>query len=92
MRTFIAIELPDAIKKALGELSRRLRAAPVATAFAGDMYRPWRNMASDYVMMMVLVASAFALYRLARRDQSTDPAANGSARAAEVATAEAASA
>jgi O-antigen ligase len=64
----------------------------VATVFAGDMYRPWRNMASDYVMMMVLVASAFALYRLARRDQSTDPAANGSARAAEVATAEAASA
>ena len=35
----------------------------VATAFAGDMYRPWRNMASDYVMMMVLVAAAFALYR-----------------------------
>jgi O-antigen ligase len=38
----------------------------VGTAFAGDMYRPWRNMASDYVMMMVLVASAFALYRLTR--------------------------
>ena len=34
------------------------------TAFAGDMYRPWRNMASDYVTMMVLVTAAFALYRL----------------------------
>jgi O-antigen ligase len=40
----------------------------VGTAFAGDMYRPWRNMASDYVMMAVLVASAFALYRLTRRE------------------------
>jgi O-antigen ligase len=36
-------------------------------AFAGDMYRPWRNMASDYVTMMVLMASAFALYRWSRR-------------------------
>ena len=35
----------------------------VATAFAGDMYRPWRNMASDFVMMAVVVAAAFALYR-----------------------------
>ncbi len=39
----------------------------VGTAFAGDMYRPWRNMSSDYVMMAVLMASAFALYRLVRR-------------------------
>ena len=35
----------------------------VATAFAGDMYRPWRNMSSDFVMMAVLVAAAFALSR-----------------------------
>jgi O-antigen ligase len=38
----------------------------VGLAFAGDMYRPWRNMASDYVTMMVLVAVAFALYRMNR--------------------------
>ena len=38
----------------------------VGTAFAGDMYRPWRNMSSDYVMMAVLVAGAFALYRMTR--------------------------
>jgi hypothetical protein len=38
----------------------------MGTAFAGDMYRPWRNMASDYVVMMVLIASTFALYRLSR--------------------------
>jgi O-antigen ligase len=37
----------------------------VATAFAGDMYRPWRNMSSDFVMMAVLVAAAFALSRIA---------------------------
>ena len=54
-------------------LARLLAAALLATmvawqiagtAFAGDMYRPWRNMASDYVTMMVLVTAAFALYRL----------------------------
>jgi O-antigen ligase len=39
----------------------------VGTAFAGDMFRPWRNMSSDYVMMAVLVAGAFALYRMTRR-------------------------
>jgi O-antigen ligase len=44
----------------------------VGTAFAGDMYRPWRNMSSDYVMMAVLVAGAFALYRMTRG--RTDPA------------------
>jgi hypothetical protein len=44
----------------------------VGTAFAGDMYRPWRNMASDYVTMMVLVAAAFALYRLSRGGQSRE--------------------
>jgi O-antigen ligase len=37
----------------------------VATVFAGDMYRPWRNMSSDFVMMAVLVAAAFALSRQA---------------------------
>jgi O-antigen ligase len=35
----------------------------VATAFAGDMYRPWRNMSSDFVMMAVLTAAAFGLSR-----------------------------
>jgi O-antigen ligase len=38
----------------------------VGTAFAGDMYRDWRNMASDYVMMMVVMAASFALYRMSR--------------------------
>jgi len=33
VRTFIAIELPDAVKEALGELSRRLRVAPVPAAW-----------------------------------------------------------
>lgn len=52
----------------------------VGTAFAGDMYRPWRNMASDYVTMMVLMAAAFALYRLSRggaREAGTDEAGAG---------------
>ena len=49
----------------------------VGTAFAGDMYRPWRNMSSDYVMMAVLVAGAFALYRMTRG--RVDPAAVSSA-------------
>jgi hypothetical protein len=40
-------------------------------AFAGDMYRPWRNMASDYVVMMVLVASTFALYRISRAGRAS---------------------
>jgi O-antigen ligase len=38
----------------------------VATAFAGDMYRPWRNMSSDFVMMALLTAAAFALVRATR--------------------------
>ena len=45
----------------------------VATAFAGDMYRPWRNMSSDFVMMAVLVAAAFALSRLAAGRLSSSP-------------------
>jgi hypothetical protein len=47
----------------------------VGTAFAGDMYRPWRNMASDYVVMMVLIAASFALYRLSRGGMGRRPAA-----------------
>jgi O-antigen ligase len=38
----------------------------VGTAFAGDMYRPWRYMADDYVMMMIMVAASFSLYWMAR--------------------------
>jgi O-antigen ligase len=45
----------------------------VGLAFAGDMYRWWRNMASDYVMMMVLMAAAFSLYHLARTPASPTP-------------------
>jgi len=47
----------------------------VGTAFAGDMYRPWRNMSSDYVMMAVLVAGAFALYRMTRPKPSAPTSA-----------------
>jgi hypothetical protein len=39
----------------------------VATAFAGDMYRPWRNMSSDFVMMAIVTAAAFALARAVAR-------------------------
>lgn len=48
----------------------------VATAFAGDMYRPWRNMSSDFVMMAVLTGAAFALSRgmLARRNLQAEKA------------------
>jgi O-antigen ligase len=35
----------------------------VASSFAGDMYRPWRNMSSDFVMMAVLVAASLAFAR-----------------------------
>lgn len=38
----------------------------VATAFGGELYRPWRNMSSDYVMMVLIVAAALLLPRLAR--------------------------
>jgi len=65
--------LPRAAGRVHAALAAALLAAQaawlaVATAYAGDMYRYWRNMASDYVMMMVLVAASFALYRVARRD------------------------
>jgi len=45
----------------------------VATAFAGDMYRPWRNMSSDFVMMAVLTAAAFALVRATRTTRRAGP-------------------
>ena len=51
---------------AAGLLAAMVSWQVVGLAFAGDMYRPWRNMASDYVMMMVLVAASFALYRMTR--------------------------
>jgi O-antigen ligase len=59
---------PDELMRLLAAALLAAQAAwlAVATAYAGDMYRFWRNMASDYVMMMVLVAAAFALYRVAR--------------------------
>ena len=44
----------------------------MGAAFAGDMYRPWRNMASDYVVMMILVASTFALYRISRDSRTRE--------------------
>jgi O-antigen ligase len=61
---------PDEFMRLLAAALLAAQAAwlAVATAYAGDMYRYWRNMASDYVMMMVLVAASFALYRVARRD------------------------
>ncbi len=40
----------------------------VASAFAGDMYRSWRHMSSDFVMMAILVAAAFVLYRIVRSE------------------------
>jgi hypothetical protein len=38
----------------------------VATEFGGELYRPWRNMSSDYMMMVLIVAAALALPRVAR--------------------------
>ena len=59
---------PDPLARLLaaGLLAALVSWQVVGLAFAGDMYRPWRNMASDYVMMMVLVAASFALYRITR--------------------------
>lgn len=51
----------------------------LATAYAGDMYRYWRNMSSDFVMMMVLVAAAFALYQVARREAADGAIAGATA-------------
>ena len=60
---------PDQLARLLaaGLLAAMVSWQVVGLAFAGDMYRPWRNMASDYVMMMVVVAASFALYRITRR-------------------------
>jgi O-antigen ligase len=68
---------PDAAARLLaaGLLAAMVSWQIVGLAFAGDMYRPWRNMASDYVMMMVLVAASFALYRMARRGAGQPAAA-----------------
>jgi len=73
---------PDPLARLLaaGLLAAMVSWQVVGLAFAGDMYRPWRNMASDYVMMMVLVAASFALYRMTRR--GAGDAAAGAARAA----------
>jgi hypothetical protein len=43
------------------------------------MYRYWRNMSSDFVMMMVLVAAAFALYQVARREAADGAIAGATA-------------
>ena len=61
---------PDEFMRLLATALLAAQAAwlAVATAYAGDMYRDWRNMASDYVMMMVLMAASFALYLVARRE------------------------
>ena len=64
---------PDGLARLLaaGLLAAMVSWQVVGLAFAGDMYRPWRNMASDYVMMMVLVAASFALYRMTRRGDTS---------------------
>jgi FtsH-binding integral membrane protein len=52
----------------------------VATMFDVDLYRDWRNMSSDVVMMAVITAAAFALCGWARRmarDGATAGAAAG---------------
>jgi O-antigen ligase len=38
----------------------------VSTAFGSDIYRSWRNMSSELVMMAVITAAAFALARATR--------------------------
>jgi O-antigen ligase len=43
----------------------------VATAFAGDLYRAWRHMSSDIVMVAVLVAAAMALSRIVGESRET---------------------
>ena len=70
-RVYRAPPDPPARLLASGLLAALVSWQVVGTAFAGDMYRPWRNMASDYVMMMVLMAASFALYRMTRRGEAT---------------------
>jgi O-antigen ligase len=62
---------PDPTMRALAAvlLSALVAWVVVATAFGGELYRPWRNMSSDYVMMVVIVAAALALPRIARAQQ-----------------------
>jgi O-antigen ligase len=59
---------PDPAMRALAAilLSALVAWVVVATEFGGELYRPWRNMSSDYVMMVVIVAAALALPRVAR--------------------------
>jgi O-antigen ligase len=59
---------PDPAMRALAAIlvSALVAWVVVATAFGGELYRPWRNMSSDYVMMVVIVAAALALPRLAQ--------------------------
>jgi len=59
---------PDPAMRALAAilLSALVAWVVVATAFGGELYRPWRNMSSDYVMMVVITAAALALPRIAR--------------------------
>ena len=83
---------PDEFMRLLATALLAAQAAwlAVATAYAGDMYRDWRNMASDYVMMMVLMAASFALYLVARRE-AAGVAAGATASATTEATAQATS-
>ncbi|HEY5487096.1 MAG TPA: O-antigen ligase family protein [Candidatus Limnocylindrales bacterium] len=59
---------PDPAMRALAAilLSALVAWIIVATEFGGELYRPWRNMSSDYVMMVLIVAAALALPRVAR--------------------------
>jgi O-antigen ligase len=60
---------PDPTMRVLASilLSALVAWVVVASAFGGELYRPWRNMSSDYVMMVVITATALALPRLAWR-------------------------
>jgi O-antigen ligase len=44
----------------------------VATTFDIDLYRDWRNMASDVIMAAVITAAAFALYRHVRAESEVE--------------------
>ena len=55
-----------------------------ATTYDTDLYRYWRNMASDMVMISVITAAAFALLLVSRRSGSQ---AEGSAQAGDISAA-----
>ena len=59
---------PDELTRLLAAMLLAALAAwlVVATTFDIDLYRDWRNMSSDVVMMAVVTAAAFALDRHAR--------------------------